>query len=90
MIEVVYIYWGHEKSYIYILFLFSDSLFIFSHSTTLDSSVFIKYSFESSCILKLNDVKTLNKVVSSAYIISVNMLAPSPIYSNKTGTSKVQ
>ena len=46
-------------------YLFSDDLFIFNHSITLESSAFIKYSLVS--ILFPKDAKLLNSVVSSAY-----------------------
>ena len=47
--------------------LFSDNLFIFNDSTTSERSAFI-------CILFPKYVKLLNSVVSSAYIIHLNML----------------
>ena len=63
------------KQIIYLdLALFSDSLFIFNHSTTLESSAFITDSIVLSYVLSLKDVKVLNNVVSSAYIINLNML----------------
>ena len=52
--------------------LFSDNLFICNHSITLESSAFIKYSLV--CILFPKDFKLLNSVVSSAYIINLNIL----------------
>ena len=53
-------------------YLFSDNLFIFNHSITLESSAFIKDSLVS--ILFPKYVKLLNSVVSSAYIINLNIL----------------
>ena len=52
--------------------LFSDNLFIFYHSITLESSAFIKDSLVS--ILFPKDAKLLNSVVSSEYIINLNIL----------------
>ena len=52
--------------------LFSDNLFIFNHSITKESSAFTKYSLV--CILCPKYFKLLNSVVSSAYIINLNML----------------
>ena len=52
--------------------LFSDNLFVYNYSLTLDSSAFIKYSLV--CILFPKDFKLLNSVVSSAYIINLNTL----------------
>ena len=52
--------------------LFSDNLFICNHSITLESSALIKYSLV--CILFPKDFKLLNSVVSSAYIINLNIL----------------
>ena len=56
-------------------FIFSDNLFIFNHSMTLESSAFIKYSLVS--ILFPKYAKLLNNVVSSAYIINLNILLAS-------------
>ena len=55
--------------------LFSDNLFIFNHSITLESSAFIKDSLVS--ILFPKYAKLLNSVVSSAYIINLNILLAS-------------
>ena len=61
---------------IYLYFdLFSDNLFIFNHSMTLESSAFIKYSLVSISFPKY--AKLLNNVVSSAYIMNLNILLAS-------------
>ena len=52
--------------------LFIDNLFIFNHSITLESSAFIKYSLVSILLPKY--AKLLNSVVSSAYIMNLNIL----------------
>ena len=51
------------------LSLFSDSLFMFSHSIILESSSLIKVCVSTFFSLLLNVLMVLDKVVSSAYII---------------------
>ena len=50
------------------LSLFSDSLFMFSHSIILESSSLIKVCVSTFFSLLLNVLMVLDKVVSSAYI----------------------
>ena len=59
------------------LFLFSDSLFMFSHSITLESSSLIKVCVSTLLCSLLNELMVLDKVVSSAYIIKSNFLVDS-------------
>ena len=49
------------------LSLFSDSLFMFSHSIILESSSLIKVCVSTFFSLLLNVLMVLDKVVSSAY-----------------------
>ena len=51
------------------LSLFSDSLFMFSHSIILESSSLIKVCVSTFFSLLLNVLMLLDKVVSSAYNI---------------------
>ena len=57
--------------------LFSDSLFMFSHSIILESSSLIKVCVSTLLCLLLNVFMVLDKVVSSAYIIKSNFLVDS-------------
>ena len=71
----MYTFVGDMKNHIFrFCVLFNDSLFIFSDSATLESSSFIKDPIVLSCVLSLKYVKVLSKIVSSAYIINLNML----------------
>ena len=54
--------------------VFNDNLLILSHPIILRSSLFITNSVLLLGILSLNDLMVLNKVVSSAYIIKLNIL----------------
>ena len=51
------------------LLLFSDSLFMFSHSIILESSSLIKVCVSTLLCSLLDELKVLDNVVSSAYII---------------------
>ncbi len=66
-----YFLFGHMKNHID-LFLFSDNLFIFSHSITLESSSFIRVS--TLQLISLKELTVLDNVVSPAYIIKSNLL----------------
>ena len=59
------------------LFLFSDSLFMFSHSSILDSSSLIMVCVSTLLCSLLNELMVPDKVVSSAYIIKSNFLVDS-------------
>ena len=59
------------------LSLFSDSLFMFSHSIILKSSSLIKVCVSTFLSSLLNVLMVLDKVVSSAYIIKSNFLVDS-------------
>ena len=59
------------------LSLFSDSLFMFSHSIILESSSLIKVCVSTFFSLLLNVLMILDKVVSSAYIIKSNFFVDS-------------
>ena len=56
------------------LFLFNDNLLILSHSIIFRTSSFTADSVLLFGILSLKDLMVLNKVVSSAYIIKLNIL----------------
>ena len=57
--------------------LFSDSLFMFSHSIILESSSLIKVCVSTFFSFLLNVLMVLDKVVSSAYIIKSNFFVDS-------------
>ena len=59
------------------LILFSDSLFMFSHSIILESSSLIKVCVSPLLCSLLNELMVLDKVESSAYIIKSNFLVDS-------------
>ena len=63
--------------FLFDLALFSDSLFMFSHSITLESSSLIKVCVSTLLCSLLNVFMVLDKVVSSAYIIKSNCLVGS-------------
>ena len=56
--------------------LFNDNLFIFSHSVTVPGSYFIQDStlLFLCCVLSVNWFNVLESVVSSAYIMKLNIL----------------
>ena len=59
------------------LFLFSDSLFMFSLSIILESSSLIKVGVSTLLCSLLNELMVIDKVVSSAYIIKSIVLVDS-------------
>ena len=59
------------------LSLFSDSLFMFSHSIILESASLIKVCVSTLFSLLLNVLMVLDKVVSLAYIIKSNFFVDS-------------